>query len=239
MKSCHFDHLTLLHQRCVGSLFKNKDFFLKIPFLLKYSFNNASPSRINDNRYKKRNPNNKEKLEVPESKRLKSNKSDLFHIEDADSDVDWEFLDSIEVQWDALQSGNKDSASDNASEISIPQNIIRYMKKVFPRKKKSSGTKKTETDIKKRDSGMKFENDPSVKLPYEEQTIGLTRTYKVEFKSINNQLLEKHGKETDRLMTRLDDLCTKKVLKKMNGIMKFKEERKKVIIYLCPLYSII
>lgn len=209
----------------------NLVFHKNLNFFLIYSINNASSSRTrNVNRFKKATPKNREKLELPENKRLKSNKSDLFHIEDADSDVDWDFLDSIEVQWDALQSEVEDSAPDNVSEISVPQNIIRYMKKVFPRKKKSSGIKNTVPDIKKRDSGTTNENDPLVKLPYEEQTIGLTRTYKVEFKSMNNQLLEKYGKETDRLMTRLDDLCTKKVLKKMNGIMKFQEERKKVII---------
>lgn len=107
-------------------------------------------------------------------------------------------------------------------------------------KKKTSGTKKAEANINKRDSGTKFENDPFlVKLPHEEQTIGLTRTYKVEFKSINNQLLETYGKDTDRLMGRLDELCTKKVLKKMNGIMKFKEERKKVNIYLCSYIQLL
>lgn len=107
-------------------------------------------------------------------------------------------------------------------------------------KKKTSGTKKAEPNINKRDSIIKYENDPFLaKLPYEEQTIGLTRTYKVEFKSINNQLLEKYGKETDRLMARLDELCTKKVLKKMNGIMKFKEERKKVNIYLCSYIQLL
>lgn len=178
------------------------------------------------NKCRKTGRNNKEDQNIPENKRLTSNKSDLFHVEDADSDVDWDFLDSIEVQWDAVQSINEDSRSDNGSEISF----IRYIKKVLPMKKKASGTKKKEPNIKIRNSGS-HENNPFARLPYEEQTIGLTRTNKVEFKSTNNKLLEKYAKETDRLMKRLDDLCTKKVVKKMNGIMKFKEERKKVFLF--------
>lgn len=223
-------------------MFDTLRFVLKLTFLLIYSINNASPSqRRNDNGNNVNSTtdrSNKDKLQLPKNKGLKSNKSDLFHVEDANSIVDWEILDSVEGQWDALLSEDEDSASDNASEISVPQNIIRYMKKVFPIKKKVSGTKRKEADIKKRISGTKYEYDPSVKLPYEEQTIGLTRTYKVEFKSANNQLLEKYGKDTDRLMARLDDICTKKVLKKMNGIMKFQEERKKVFMFVHVLDSL-